>query len=85
MTISQLTSLGSVETLNDEVEEMILGDGPRPISDINYTPMGVDGDLVIFQVDCDVSEVLDTYDEEDEDQRRDEKHGLYTEHENPAN
>lgn len=76
---------GTLDGLNDRVEELILGESPDCLSDINYTPKEVDGDLVIFEVSADVSDLLDAFDREDEEDRQDEKRGLYVEHEDPAN
>ena len=68
----------SLDGLNDITDSHI----GHALVDIRYKPVGIDGDKVIIEVTGDASELLD---EADEEQRQDEKRGLYAEHEDPAN
>lgn len=78
---------GTLEGLNDIADEEILGVGGGCLMDLAYKPVGVDGDKVLIEVTADPSQVLDEEEDTDptEEQRRDEKRGLYPQHEDPSN
>lgn len=62
---------GTLDGLNDAVDELILPKeiGGPGLLDINYKPKGVDGDMVLFEVDGDASEILDAIEEDEEESR----------------
>lgn len=77
---------GTMDGFNDIVDDEILGFGnARSLSDLRFKPVGIEGDNVLVQVTADCSDLLGEDEDEDEEQRRDEKRGLYPEHEDPAN
>ena len=86
-----------IEELNNHADDRILGkDIGGTLSDISYRALGLEVDAegyggsfalgsLLVQVDADVSDILDDYESELEEQRRDEKNGLYPEREDIAN
>ncbi len=77
---------GTYDGFNDIVDDEILGFGnARSLSDLRFKPVGIEGENVLVQVTADCSDLLDAEEDEEEEQRRDEKRGLYSEHEDPAN
>lgn len=51
---------GTLEGLNEYVDEYIV-DG---LSDLNYRPVGVQGDMVLIEVNADASDILEEDEEE---------------------
>lgn len=77
---------GTLDGLNEIADEEILGVGGGCLMDLSFKPVGVDGDKVLIEVTADPS-AIDDWDEdtEAEEQRRDEKRGLYPQHDDPSN
>ena len=76
----------SVEGLNRLVDETILGIGGGSLMNIKFKAVEVRDDFIMVQVTADASEIIDNLEEYlTEQQRRDEKNGLYPQHEDVTN
>jgi len=80
------SSDNSYDGMNDLADEEILGWGSGgSLMDLSFKPVGVEGENVLVQVDADCSDLLEDLEDAEEEQRRDEKRGLYPQHDDPAN
>jgi hypothetical protein len=84
---SDLAELGNIDGLNNWVDDEVLSECGTPLSDLTYKIVGVDIEqgALFFKVTADASEIIQEYDDEQEEQRRDEKRGLHADKLNDAN
>jgi hypothetical protein len=68
-----------IEGLNDFVDDEVLSECDMPLSDLTYKLVGVDIEqgAIYFKVTADAREIIERYEERLEEERRDEKRGLY--------